>query len=469
MRKYLLASLFLSFLASLSFAQTRIPKGEIADHVQSAYDPSQTHAIYVPNSYTPEKKWPILFCYDARGRGRIPAELFQEGAERLGWIIFSSNHSRSDDPHFSNLVVLNAMWNDAHKWFSLDERRIYATGFSGGSRLAWGMGYIYPKSTAGVIGVGAGTHPERLPSKDTPFVWYGMCGRLDFNYLEMRKLDDQLHSLGIPSRTDFYEGPHNWPPDGTYCSRAMNWMELQAMKRERRPKDTAWLQEQFDSRMEEAKKAEASNVFDGFLKYKEIQEDFTGLLDTGDLSKKLAEFSNTSGVKNGLDERKKREEYEQKQLDKYMKILTHLRNASEIPAVRSVKADLELSKLQKEIKEKGASPEGMMYTRLLESISVQVAFYLPQYLLEKKDSERAITSLLVAAEIHADDPWIWYNMAVAQVQKGDKKKAIESLQMSIDRGLKNRKWIDEEKSFDVLKSDQQFQQVIAKLPPPDKS
>jgi len=469
MRKHFLPAVILALLALQSFAQTRIPKGEIVDHVQSAYDPKQTHALYVPSSYTPEKTWPILFCYDARGRGHIPAELFREGAERLGWIIFSSNHSRSDDPHFSNLEVLNAMWSDAHKWFSLDERRIYATGFSGGARLAWGMGYIYPKSTAGVIGVGAGTHAERPPSKDTTFVWYGMCGKLDFNYLEIRNLDDQLHSLGVPSRTDFYEGPHNWPPDGTYCSRAMDWMELQAMKRDRRPKDPAWLQQQFDSRLEQAKKQEASNVFDAFLKYREMQEDFTGLLNTADLSKKVIELSDSDVVKKSLDDRRKREESEQKLLDKYYKILTQLRNAPEIPSFRSVKSDLEISKLQKEEKENGNSPEGMMYTRLIESISVQLSFYLPQYLLEKKDFDRAIVSLQLAADIHDDDPWVWFNMAIAQVQKGNKKKALENLQMAVDRGLKNRKWIDEEKSFDVLKDDQQFQQLIAKIPVPEKS
>ena len=467
MRRHLLPFLILALLASQTFAQTRIPKGEIADHVQSAFDPNQTHSIYVPGSYTPEKKWPILFCYDARGRGRIPAELFREGAERLGWIIFSSNHSRSDDPHFSNIEVLNAMWNDAHKWFSLDERRIYATGFSGGARLAWGMGYIYPKSTAGVIGVGAGIHEDRPPSRDTTFVWYGMSGKMDFNYLEIRKLDDQLHSLGVPSRTDFYEGPHNWPPNGSYCSRAMDWMELQAMKRDRRPKDAAWLQQQFDSRMEEAKTTEASNVFDGFLSYNGMLEDFAGLMDTGAITKKVSELSNSDVVKKALEERKKREEYEQKQLDKYLKVLAQLRNAPEIPSYQSLKGDLEISKLQKEVKEKEG--ESLMYGRLLETISVQLAFYIPQYLLEKKENDRAIVSLQLAADIHGDDPGVWFNMAIAEAQKGDKKKAIKNLQMSVDHGLKDRKWIDEERSFDVLKNEEQFQAILAKLPSSQKS
>jgi dienelactone hydrolase len=464
MKRLIFFALVFAALSSLSYAQNRIPKGEIADHIQSAYDPNQTHCIYVPGNYTPEKKWPILFCYDARSRGKIPAELFREGAERLGWIIFSSNHSRSDDPNFSNLNVLNAMWSDAHKWFSLDEQRIYATGFSGGARLAWGMGYVYPKSTAGVIGVGGGIHAERPPSKDTTFVWYGMSGKLDFNYLEIRNLDEQLHSLGIPSRTEFFEGPHNWPPNSEYCSHAMDWMELQAMKSGRKAKDAAWIQQQYNSRLDTAKKLEASNVFEAYLKYVELQEDFSNLLDISDVTKKVVELSDSESVKKGLEERKKREDYESKHLEKYLKPLAGLRNGPEIPKISNLRSDLELSKLQKELEEKGNSPEGQMYSRLLESISIQLAFYLPQYFLEKKDSDRAIESLTLAAEIHNDDPFVWYNMALAHVQKGDKKKAIENLRMSVEHGLKNRKWIDDEKSFDVLKTDPQFQQVLAKIP-----
>jgi pimeloyl-ACP methyl ester carboxylesterase len=469
MRKHLLLLMLLTFLTPIAFAQTRIPKGEIADPVQSAYDPNQTHAIYVPSAYTPDKKWPILFCYDPRGKGRVPVELFREGAERLGWIIFSSNHSRSDDPHYSNLPVLNAMWNDAHRWFSIDERRIYATGFSGGARLAWGMGYIYPKSTAGVIGVGAGIHNERPPSKDTTFVWYGMCGKLDFNYLEIRRLDDQLHSLGIPSRTDFYEGPHSWPPDGSYCSHAMDWMELQAMKRDRRAKDPAWLQQQYDSRLEEAKKIASSSPLDGFLKYKEIQEDFDGLLNITDVSKTVAALAASDEVKKAIEDRKNREESELKYQKKYIQSLAGLRNGSDKATYRTLKSDLDIVKLQKEIQENGNNPDGMMYQRLLQSIYVELSFYIPQYLLEKKDSDRSLVSLQLAADIHNDDAFVWFNMAVAQAQKGDKKKAIESLQMAVDRGLKNRKYIDNEKSFDILRNEEAFQQLVAKIPSGEKS
>ena len=450
-------------LASGLFAEQRIATGELVDPVPSAYDPKQTHALYVPSNYTPDKKWPILFCYEARGRGKIPVELFREAAERYGWIIFSSNHSRSDDPNAPNLEVLNAMWSDSHKWFSLDERRIYATGFSGGARLAWGMGYIFPKSTAGVIGVGAGSHEARPPSKETAFVWYGIAGNKDFNYIEMRKLDQQLEALQIPGRTEFFDGGHEWPP-AEYCTRAIEWMELQAMKRDRRPRDPVWLQHQYESRLAEARKLESSsNLFEAYEKYQHLKADFAGLLDLGDLPGKITTLSNNELIKKALAERQKRDEKELKHLNSFFQTLGGFRNSSEILTIPKLKSDLRISQFQKEASKNGQTEDGILAQRLLEYIFVQTSFYLPEYFLEKKDFKRAIVSLSIASEIHNEYPWIWCNLAVAYIGDGNKKKTMENLQMAIDRGYKNRKWIDEEKSFDPIRNDPEFQKLLSKI------
>ncbi|MCI0603161.1 hypothetical protein L0156_09110 [bacterium] len=461
--KFLTAILTFLLLNSYLSAELKIPKGVLADPVPSAYDPKQTHALYVPSGYTPDKKWPILFCYEARSRGKIPVELFREAAERYGWIIFSSNHSRSDDPNAPNLEVLNAMWSDSHKWFSLDERRIYATGFSGGARLAWGMGYIYPKSTAGVIGVGAGFHEARPPSKETTFVWYGIAGNRDFNYLEMRKLEQQLAALQIPSRTEFFDGGHEWPP-AEYCTRAVEWMELQAMKGGRRAKDPEWLRNQFENRLGEIRKLESSSsTFEAYEKYQHLKADFEGMLDLGDILEKIASLSNTEAIKKALSERQKRDEREQKHLDSFFQTLGGFRNSSEIPTTRKLKADLRVSQFQKEASKNGQNEDGILAQRLLEEIFVQTSFYLPEYFLGKKDFDRAIVSLSVASEIHSEYPWVWYSLAVAHMGDGDKKKTLQNLQIAIERGFKNKEWIDQEKTFDPIRNDPEFQKLLSRI------
>ena len=49
--------------------------------------PVQTYALYLPAGYTPEKRWPIVFVLDPRGRARTAADLFVPGAERFGYVV----------------------------------------------------------------------------------------------------------------------------------------------------------------------------------------------------------------------------------------------------------------------------------------------------------------------------------------------------------------------------------------------
>ena len=71
-------------------------RGEIVDGMVCASDPTITYAYYLPASYTPEKRWPILYIFDPRQRGAFAAGLFRDAAEQYGWILVSSNNTRSD-------------------------------------------------------------------------------------------------------------------------------------------------------------------------------------------------------------------------------------------------------------------------------------------------------------------------------------------------------------------------------------
>src|SRR5262249_39464041 len=179
--------------------------------------------------YTPKQQWPILYCYDAREHGRFPTELFQEVAEKYGYIIASSNNTRSDDPTWPNFDAMKAVWNDTHNHFQINPKRVYASGFSGGARLAWGLGYILPGEVTGVIGCSGGYHPDKPPTKDTPFIYFGTAGNLDFNYPEMVALDQTLEQLGIPHGLAIFNGTHNWPTNEV-ATQTLEWMDLQAIK-----------------------------------------------------------------------------------------------------------------------------------------------------------------------------------------------------------------------------------------------
>src|SRR4051812_41901874 len=127
------ASVFLLLLTSVRAAE--IPKGQLMEKVACAADNSQTYALYIPTSFDPAKKFPVLFCFDPGARGKAPVERFQAAAEKFGWIVAGSNNSRNG-PWDANATAINAMFTDVNKHLPIDGRRIYVTGLSGGARVA---------------------------------------------------------------------------------------------------------------------------------------------------------------------------------------------------------------------------------------------------------------------------------------------------------------------------------------------
>jgi len=212
--------LFLALAATALLAED-LPRGQIIDPVRCAADPSQTYALYLPSHYSPDRKWNLILAFDPRGQGRQGVEHLQAAAEKYGFIVAGSNNSRNGPPQVS-LTAAQAMWTDVGKRFAINPNRIYTAGFSGGARIAMKVAFDSDQ-IAGVIASSAGFPPGHRRS-DLKFVVFGTAGTEDFNYLEMRQLDQELSS---PHRVVIFEGGHTWLPSAL-AIQAVEWLEFQA-------------------------------------------------------------------------------------------------------------------------------------------------------------------------------------------------------------------------------------------------
>jgi hypothetical protein len=120
-------------------------KGKMIENVVSVSDPTQKYILYIPTGYDPARPTAVIYVFDPRGRAMIPAKLFKPAAEKYGWLLVSSYNSASDGPIEPNVKAMQAMWNDTHKQFKIDDKRPYATGFSGTTRSACTMGTLVPE------------------------------------------------------------------------------------------------------------------------------------------------------------------------------------------------------------------------------------------------------------------------------------------------------------------------------------
>ncbi|MCJ7524133.1 MAG: hypothetical protein MUP71_02800 [Candidatus Aminicenantes bacterium] len=186
-------------------------RGEILDPVICEHDINQSYALYLPTTFQPGRRWPVMYCFDPGGKGSIPVGLFKEGAEKYGCILVGSNNSRNG-PWEIILQASRAIWRDTHARLAIDDQRIYSAGFSGGARAACGLGKMLSIKLSGVIACGGGL-PAWLEPRDVMDVpWFGTVGLHDFNYQEMQELELRLRRQGSPCLLRIFQGRHSWPP-----------------------------------------------------------------------------------------------------------------------------------------------------------------------------------------------------------------------------------------------------------------
>ena len=166
------------------------------------------------------------------------------------------------------------MTGDVSTRFHIDDKREYVAGMSGGSRVALGIALSSPE-IAGVFASSAG-YPDNKVRKELPFPVFATAGTEDFNYLEMREMD---RALGTPHHLAIFEGPHVWLP-AEVATQAVEWMEIQAMKSGRKPRDKAEIDAIFSIR--------ADQITESLAALKAIVDDFTGLEDVTRFTTRLA-------------------------------------------------------------------------------------------------------------------------------------------------------------------------------------
>jgi hypothetical protein len=268
-----------------------VPRGTIVDEVKCAADATQSYALYLPSAYSPDRPWNLLIAFHPGARGRLMVEKYEAAAEQYGYIVAGSNTSRNG-PWSVSAAAVQAMSADLGRRFSIDARRVYLTGLSGGARVALQVA-LGKNDIAGVIASSAG-YPDNQPRATLPFAVFGTAGTEDFNYIEMRMLDRKLTS---PHYLAVFSGGHTLPPDAVALE-AIEWMELQAMKSGRRTRDDALVGRLFEKRQRLI--AESTRPADTVRRLETLVSDFKGLHDVSAEAARAGDLSRQPDVKKAL-------------------------------------------------------------------------------------------------------------------------------------------------------------------------
>jgi predicted esterase len=446
-----------ALLFPLLAAAQDLPRGQFVEKVAVQADASQSYALYLPTTYRPDRKWPILYVFDARSNGLAAGQRFLAGAERYGFVVASSNNTFSDGAIEPNVKAIRALWADTRARLAIDGRRVYAAGFSGTVRIACQMALAAPGTIEGIVAAGAGFPFESRPTRDTSFLYYGTVGDRDFNYYEVLDLADAMTDLGLPHRIEVFAGPHDWMPE-ELATRALGWLEVQAMKKGLREKDAALIQALWSDDLARARALEASDLPEAHRLYTRMAEDYRGLVDGETLNEVAVQVSKIAASEAFKKERKLRQERNQRD-KQYLAAAPKALNTTDLAqALR----DLKIHELKKQ-KDSDDPATRLSARRLLNTLMGQTSFYLPRMFTGQGNHERAAFVLSVASEIAPESAEIWYELAAAHARKGTKKKALESLRKAVERGWADLPRLEGEAAFAGLRQERGYRELVAEI------
>ncbi len=440
-----------------SGGEDEIEKGFVIQSLPTKADPKQTYALFLPPQYSSGKKWPVLICFDPSARGYLPVECFRQAAEKYGYIVAGSNISRNG-PMEPSQMAAQAVLYDIVERFSIDEMRLYMTGFSGGARVACRLAHLMKGRVAGVIGCAAGFSEDLDPSADTPFAFCGTVGFEDYNFLEMRITDRNLAKLGLPHHLLYFEGGHSWPPP-VVATEAIEWLEAEAMKAGRRPQDLALAQTLAETMIHKAEREEAQGSLpDAVRACQSLVDTFQGLIDVGAAQDKAASLMADKEYRKEAKRERELEDQELTRMGEIRGLIAGLQDQEQRVALFQTLRGL-MASLEGRTKDTRNRNTARQARRLLDYVSI-TAFYAAEPLIDAKQYNLAALLYQIQAEIHPETASIQIRLARALAYARDRKKTLAALKRAAENGYSNRARLEEDPAFEFLRPDQDFRQLV---------
>ena len=458
MRKVLAAAFCLLYLG-VAMAQDagHLAPGAVIPKIGCAGNPQQNYALYLPSTYSTDRSWPIIYAFDPGARGEIAVEAIREAAEKSGYIVVASNNSRNGAEAVST-QAMRAMWDDTQQRFSINERRRYLAGMSGGARLAVAFAISCNGCVAGVIANAAGFPQGRKPSNSVKFAYFAAYGNADFNFLEFVDLRRELEESGMQFRIRVFEGSHGWAPSEVW-QQALDWMDLQGIRASSLKGDHERIKGLYDAAMQRANQLLAQRDFlAAFREYQFTVRDFSGLADVAAAEKEVNALSDDKQLKNAQKQEKDAADDQRQLMSQPSQQMQDLAaddlSPKDFTALRSTFAAL-LKKTQGRGEEK--DPRLLPTRRALSGLVIQ-AFEGGQFTMDQKKYDVALRffDLAVAG---ADNPgWGHFLRARVYAITSDKKHMLVELQQASSSGYHDSAAL-RSPEFQAFQSDLDFQEL----------
>ncbi len=439
---------------------TTIPVGVVTDSIKCASNTRFSYALYLPHAYSKDIQWPVIFIFDPAGRGVVGLKNFVQAAEKYKYILACSNDSRNNISWNEVLSASVTMIDDVKKNLSIDKNRIYTSGFSGGSRVA-SYTALNIAGISGVIGCGAGFPADAEITKSPSFDYYGIVGYRDFNYYEMSDLERKLLAYAMVVKFQTIDTGHV-RPSVTEILKAVEWIELQAMKKGYIPEDTVFIKNQFNRQFIYAEQFRRNGeLLEAVRNYKYIVCDFK---DEEDIQKV---YSLIDSLENLKDFRKDSLEWLKLKSDE-MKIQGNFINSLQSLNYRVSIPDSVKNWWRNEVRvlynsEKSSNKHKQyMASRILAYLSL-LCYDKGNNYMNLKQYQYACVIYQLLTYIRPESQWTYFYFAKALSFNNKTSESLNALEKAVKYGLNDSELINDEPAFVNLKDKKRFRSIMAKM------
>jgi len=433
-------------IQSENYRRPNLKRGQVHYKIYCDVDSSVYYSLFLPKSYTDAVRFPIVYFFDPHAHGDIPLNLYKDLADKYGYIIVGSGNIQNGLPWTEIEGYTDKIIDDTKKKFSIDNKRVFACGFSGGARVA-GTLQLTKNIFAGIVGCSAGL-PNQEELKNQQFSYLGIVGNEDFNYTEMKFQKKSLDHTSLIHDLVVFEGKHSWPPYQT-MEIGFDWLTITSIQRGVMPRDSAVVNPILRRYNAEA---ESGDILKKARTYVRISHLFDGVTDITPYERWVNNEANQIKIKNAIA---KEEQTEQSEF-----------NLQQFYTVAFQSKDLawwsEQAKLLQNNAVKKTSLPPVSSKRILNYLSI-AAYSMTNNALNVNYLEQVDKYLKIYAIVDPDNPDISYLRAIYYMKKGNQAEASKSLQVAISKGFNDLKKLASDNNFKPLHGSQDFTDMLQKL------
>jgi hypothetical protein len=244
---------------------------------------------------------------------------------------------------------------------------------------------------------------------------------------------------------------------------AVRYMNLKAMQAGNLAADQAFVDRLMDTTRKEAADAESrKDPIAQLTAYRALVSDFDGLGDAKDVAQKLTALQQSPALKAALkSEREQMSEQLKLEQEISQRIASVADNsAADVTALR-LEVRQQMGALSDQAKHSKNKQKRLISGRAFNGIFVG-AMEDGQQQLAARHFEKAEAYFDLMRQV-SDDPWPVLSLADTHAAAGNRKLAIKDLQEAVRRGLKDRGEIESDLQLEGLKSEPEFQKLVAGL------